>query len=258
MIRLAEDKALREFALRALADRTETRPRSRAGPFVAALSDPDPRVRLQAVAALGRLGKAATAPDLVPLLADPDPLVAHVTVRALVTLQAIETCLAALDPSRPSVVAGAGRVLQSLHDPRVVDGLMAKLAETQDALVRQAILKALCRLYQREAEWDGKWWGTRPDTSGPYFKPETWEKSEAIRRTLSDALSRGDDAMLRWFLPELIRNRIDINEATTQALQLAARDPAMRAMTVDAARRPYRPRGRSGGVPRHRGRLRGR
>ena len=233
LIRLAQDKTLREFALRALADRTGEAAEVPAGPFVAALSDPDPRVRLQAVAALGRLGKPEAAPDLVPLLADPDPLVAHVTVRALVTLRAIDTCLEALDPSRPHLAAGAARVLQSLHDPRVVDGLMAKLAETQDARIRQAILKALCRLYQREAEWDGKWWGTRPDTSGPYFKPETWEKSEAIRRVLSDALDHGDATMLRWFLPELIRNKIDLNEATTQALKLAAADPALRATTVE-------------------------
>jgi putative membrane-bound dehydrogenase-like protein len=233
LIRLAEDKTIREFALRALADRAGEAAEVPARPFVAALVDPDPRVRLQAVAALGRLDKSATAADVIPLLADPNPLVAHVTVRALVTLRAIEPCLGALDPSRPQLAAGAVRVLQLLHDPQVVDGLITKLRETPDALVRQAILKALCRLYRREAEWDGNWWGTRPDTSGPYFKPETWEKSEAILRVLRDTLSRGDATMLRWFLPELIRNKIDLNEATTQALTRAGQDPALRATTVE-------------------------
>ena len=125
-------------------------------------------------------------------------------------------------------------------------------------LIRQAIVKALCRLYQREAEWDGKWWGTRPDTSGPYFKPETWEKSEAIRRVLSDTLGRGDATMLRWFLPELIRNKIDINEATTEALKLAAHDPALRATTVELLSGRANLSGAAVGVPRRRGGLRGR
>ena len=29
---------------------------------------------------------------------------------------------------------------------------------------------ALCRLAYREADWDGTWWMTRPDTTGPYYK----------------------------------------------------------------------------------------
>jgi len=64
LIRLAHDKTIREFALRALADRTDEPAEVPVGPFVAALSDPDSRVRRQAVAALGRLEKSATAADL--------------------------------------------------------------------------------------------------------------------------------------------------------------------------------------------------
>jgi putative heme-binding domain-containing protein len=233
LARLAKDPALREPALRALADRTGEASEVPTGPFVAALSDPDPRVRLQAVVALGRLGKSESAPALVPLLADPDPLVAHVAVQALVALRAIGPCLAALDPSTPQLIPGAVRVLQSFHDPRLVETLIARLSETGDANLRKGILKALCRLYRREAPWDGAWWGTRPDTSGPYFKPEPWEKSVAIRQVLGDHLHRSDDATLRWLLPELIRNRIDFDEATALALKLAVADPLMRDLTVD-------------------------
>ena len=231
LIRLAEDATLREFALRALADRTGEAAEVPAEPFVAALADPSPRVRLQAATALGRLGKAAAAADLVPLLADPDPLVAHVTVQALVALRAIDVCLEVLDPSTPRLVPGAARVLQSLHDPRVVDGLIGKLDGSRSASLQQAIVEALCRLYQREADWDGKWWGTRPDTSGPYFKPVTWDKSEAIRRVLVDRLNRADKVTLRWLIPELIRNRIDLEEAIT--LALTVEDPALKATTVE-------------------------
>ena len=44
-----KDDALREYALRALADDTRVAADVPAEPFVAALNDPNPRVRLQAV-----------------------------------------------------------------------------------------------------------------------------------------------------------------------------------------------------------------
>jgi putative membrane-bound dehydrogenase-like protein len=224
LIQLIAIPALREFALRALADRrTES---ADPQPFIAALTDQNPRVRLQAVTGLLRLGKKEAAGAIIPLTADPDAIVAHVAVQALASLDAVDLCLKAMTPA-------ALRVLQSLHEPAVVNGLIDKLAAAPDSDTRKNILRALCRLYQREADWDGRWWGTRPDTTGPYFKPATWEQSEKIAKVLKEALASADAASLRPLLVELQRHRIVFEETVPLVLKLAAQDPTFRSTAAD-------------------------
>ena len=70
-----------------------------------------------------------------------------------------------------------------MYSSKVVDGLIARL-ESRDALVRQLAFEALCRLDHREGEYTGDWWGTRPDTSGPYYKPVAWDQTARIEQAL--------------------------------------------------------------------------
>jgi putative heme-binding domain-containing protein len=232
LIRLLKHDDLREFALRALADRRSETDDIPAQPFVAALSDPNPRVRLQAAIGLGRLGKREAGDLLLLHTADSDPLVAHASVKALVALHASDAALAGLDSLRSNLIPGSVRVLQSLHDARVVDGLLTKLGATPDDTLRKGILKALCRLYFREADWDGTWWTTRPDTSGPYYKPVTWAESERISQALRAELKRADTDTARWLLGEMARNKLDFEETTTLALKLATEDPSQRPAAI--------------------------
>ena len=197
LVKLAADPTVREFALRALADRREDAASIPAEPFLKALADPNPRVRLQAVVALGRLGKVEAAPALVARTADDDPLVAHVAVKALVALNAAPACLAALGPATPKLAPGAARALQAMHNSQAVDGLIKKLVDSPDAATRRLAFKALCRLDHREADYTGDWWTTRPDTSGPYYKPVAWEQTRRIERALGDALKRADSQLGR-------------------------------------------------------------
>jgi len=124
----------------------------------------------------------------------------HLASRALIRLQAYEACFAALDTnSDPGTRAAALRVLRNLHLPEVVTGLMTRAEKTEDATLRRGLLTALIRLYFREADWDGSSWGTRPDTTGPYYKKATWVESPrieaAIRRALATA-APGDAAFV--------------------------------------------------------------
>ncbi|MDR3638766.1 MAG: discoidin domain-containing protein [Isosphaeraceae bacterium] len=226
LLRLIGRKDLREFALRALGDRDGDASSIPDQAFAASLSDPDPRVRLQAVVALGRLRKMSAAASVVPLTADGDVLVAHAAVQALVALRAVDAALAAVDPSNSRLVGGACRVLQALPEKRCVDGLIGKLDLSRDDAYRRPILKALCRLSHREADWHGQWWGTRPDTSGPFFQPVTWELSEEIERTLRREVKGTDPSTSRWLLGQMIRNKIDSEDLTPLILQNAAQDPA--------------------------------
>jgi len=231
--KLAADEAVREFALRALADRKTELDGVEAAPFRAALADPSPRVRAQAVIALGRLGDVGAAPAIIPLTSrpegspmpatrpvnaqpDPDRAVPHLATRALVSLRAVEACLDAIDgPHR----AGALRALRSMHDPKAVEGLIKKLSTARSPEVRRDILATLVRLYQREAVYDGSWWGIRPDTTGPYFDPREWESSGRIASVLKSAVIDGDTETAPFLRSELARRRVRLKglpaDATT-------------------------------------------
>ena len=194
LLKLAGDADVREWVLRALADRQPGG--VGIAPFVAALEDANPRVQVAAAIALGRLGMGEAAPALLAVANPPvdtqSPLdgaegphatpnsallLPHVAVRALVRIGAGDTCVAAIggDDGRAALWA-----LRYQHDLGVVDGLLAKHASA-DPGTRMEILTTLVRLYQKEAPYDGSWWwGTRPDTRGPYYKLADWEGTDKI------------------------------------------------------------------------------
>jgi putative heme-binding domain-containing protein len=231
---LAKDDSVREFALHALADRKADAAKLSTDVFVQALSDANPRVRLQAVIGLARIGKRDVAANLIPLTIDKDAVIAHTAIQALVELDATDACLAELGkPFTPHALACA-RVLQNFHEKQVVDGLLERFAKAEDPIRRPALFRALCRLYFREDAWDGKsWWGTRPDTSGPYYKPVKWQESDRIGETLRGTLASADKEALRWVLPELVRHRIDLPELSNRLVAAALADPAFRTVAAD-------------------------
>ena len=234
LVRLAKNDGIREFALRALAENRAEAASIAASPFISALNDANPRVRLQAVTALGRLDKKEAAAAMLPLVADKDPIVSHAAIYALASVRAADVCLKALDsPGTAALVPGAVRVLQSLHEAAAVDGLIARLTSISDPATHQAILRGLARLYNRESDWDGKWWGTRPDTTGPYYKPVTWELSDKIGAALRGELARASAESLRFLATELQRNRVDLPELTPLILKLANEDAAFKPIAVE-------------------------
>ena len=195
------------------------------------LADADPRVRLQAIIALARLGRTEAAGKIVPLTSDPDVLVKHIAVRALMKLKASDACLASVDAGKDLV--GSLRVLQSLHEPAVSDALIARYKKATSSEQQQALLPALCRLYFEEGPWNGSWWGTRPDTTGPYFNRVKWSQSDKIGDTLKDALDHVDSPTQRLLVVELRKHRIDLPGADALLVKLAAQDPSFRAQAVE-------------------------
>jgi putative heme-binding domain-containing protein len=234
---LAGKADLREHVLRALADRRGQAVGAPVRLFVDSLADADPRVRLQAVAGLARLGAMNAAPAMMRLTADPDPIVAHVAINGLIDMGAADAALAALDAGNPDVAAGALRVLQLLHQPPVVEALIARLGAAKDPVVRAALLRTLCRLARREAAWDLKWWGTRPDTRGPYYKPEAWSESAKIETVLRSELKTAEGEPAARLAAEILRHRIDLPEAIERLVSLAAAEPKLRSVAVDVLSR---------------------
>ncbi len=212
---LAGDPAVRAFALRALADRRGDVSDAAKPLFIRALADTDPRVALEAITGLRRIGATDAAAAMLPLTSSSDPVIANVAVNALVALSAIDAPLAAVKGPSDEHAAGALRVLQQIHQPAAVTGLVAALSDAPPAR-RGAILQALARLHNREGVWRGtlaEWWGTRPDTTGPYYDPVAWEESGRIRSVLLGALlesaaGAGPRADFTRLVGDLQRNRV--------------------------------------------------
>ena len=243
LIRLARDKSIREFALKAVADRRTQLAATSVDPFVEALADENPRVRLVAARAIGRFAQSPelshtlqkSAEKLVPLAADPDPLVSHLAIRTLWQMNAIEASLAALEAKSVEQRIAATMVLRHLHDPATVSGLLDWLSRESanskqssslaDTETRLAVLTALCRLHSREADWTGDWWGTRPDTSGPYYKPTSWSESERILSALQKLLVEADPKTTEKLLLEMKRHKIETPDVQRLTVKLARQDP---------------------------------
>ncbi len=229
LLALTERPGVREFALKALADDTRWLATVPVAPFVQALADTDPRVRLQAVTGLGRLGHPEVAAAVLARTADADPVVAHVAVQALRWLRASDACFAALDGNNERLHPGALRVLQALPEAAVVAGLTSRLERASGPL-RVGIFATLSRLAFKEATYtDPKmWWGTRPDTSGPIYKPERWEQSGAIEAALKRALEQAQGAEATGFVRWLLRTKVTFPGATELILAKAGHDSASR------------------------------
>jgi putative heme-binding domain-containing protein len=251
LVALCKDAAVREFALRALADRLSEVEAVPSEPFLEGLRDPSARVRLQALVGLQRLGAARTAPAILDAAstwpADESQLgmdehyrLPHTAIAVLTRLGNAAACLEAVAaPAKRHVALSA---LQGMHTPEAVNGLIA-LSSQGDEMQRFAVLSALARLYHREQPWNYKdWWSTRPDDRGPYFIPETWERTEQIHAAIEKAFVALSDANRLAILDVLSKNRIALSSLKLEGvdpLQLALHSrslkPADTALLVEAA-----------------------
>ncbi|MBN9690008.1 MAG: c-type cytochrome [Verrucomicrobia bacterium] len=229
LAKLITDDSIGAWALRAVTDRTGELTGVPTAPILGALKSSNARIRRDAAIAVGRLGKSDLAPSLTPLLADSDPIVAHSSAHSLVGLRASAACLAVIDdPEAPTGRrAGALRVLQSLHSPEVVGALLDRLAREKDAERRAGLLTALCRLYFQEGVWKGDSWGTRPDTRGPFYQPESWSETPRIAAALKATLTQANSAEAAHLGRELSRHRIPAGEALDTLISRAANDPVL-------------------------------
>jgi putative heme-binding domain-containing protein len=250
LVSMADQPALKEFALRALTDLRSQNDSVPVEPLLQALKDPHPRVRAQALISLGRLGRRDVAASILPLTvrqsalptakplhaqADPDRVLPHLAVRALIALEAVEPCLQALDGP---YAEGAFNALKWMHSDATVDGLVRQLATARDPQLRQQILTTLIRLHYREAEYAGDWWGTRPDTRGPYYDRQTWSQSDRIARLLRTAILDADAATAEQLRGQLARHRVRIDgleDATDVAASAEETQAPIEIPTVDTS-----------------------
>ena len=221
LLKLSEQPDITEFALRALTDRSSQLDNIDSASFVRALKSGDLRVRAQAIVSLGRLGDASAARAILPHAAtprlvkrpkqnEPNPaaVIPHLATRALVTLKPVDTLLAALDTDHR---ATALSVLKYIHDDKVVDALISRAKAKPDP----ATFATLVRLYHREGDYTQGWWGTRPDTSGPYFDRAKWSGSDRIESGLKAALGQAPRETVDLVKAVLSRHKVKIDGLPT-------------------------------------------
>lgn len=228
---LSKEDKMREFALRALSDRKSCLQQVPLDAFTAATQDANPRVQAAAIIGLGRIGNPEATESLLAMKvpsnfqspayqtegphATPNSeiILPHLAVKALVEIKPVDELIEAIDSDKSKLALWA---LRYIHDTKAVDGLISAYSDASPE-VQKEILFTLSRTYQREAPYDASWWwGTRPDTHGPYYKGEDWEGSAKIREFL---LAQQANTEMQAYLSELNdRNRMGINELGTTLL----------------------------------------
>ncbi|RYG08520.1 MAG: heme-binding protein, partial [Chitinophagaceae bacterium] len=226
LTKLSEDETVREFALKALADRKQYLDKVSSEPFLTALKESSLRVQSAAIIGLNRLGRIETASALLKTkvpssFAEPakdtegphatpnSPIILpHLAVQALVNFKATDECLAAIGSANSDLALWA---LRYMHNTKAVNGLISKYKSSGDLKIKKQILITLARLYKKEAEYDASWWwGTRPDSHGPYFKAIAWEASPAIEKFIIEEWKNSSEADKQFYVDLNARNRMDI------------------------------------------------
>lgn len=201
LVQLSHEKAVKEFALKALTDRKSRLENVPLEPFIESLNDPSERVQAAAIIGLGRLGKKEAAKALLQIPvpsnavapekgtegphATPNaPIIpAHLAVKALVSINAVNACIETIKNEESALALWA---LKYMHNDSAVNGLIEAYETSTNKLFKRNVLTTLSRLYKKEAPYDGSWWwSTRPDTYGPYYKGITWESSSKIEGFLT-------------------------------------------------------------------------
>jgi len=233
------DPDLREHVIRAAADRKSEIDKELLSPIFSKLDDSNPRVRAAVIVAMARMGETRAAKQLLALTernppaatfdgdawrkADSDRVIPHLAVNALVELNAIDACLEALNgPYRPGAIAA----LKRMHDPKTIDGLFKVLSTSRDESLRREVWTTLIRVYHREGEFtmdSPKWWGTRPDTTGPYYDRQKWSESDRIAAAIRVAVAEGDES-LRTHLTEQLQKHV-VNLDGISSAEVATAEP---------------------------------
>ncbi|WP_158856868.1 DUF7133 domain-containing protein [Lunatibacter salilacus] len=225
---LYKDADLREHVIRAMTDRRELATAVPADLLIECLNSSSPRIKSAAIIAMGRSDNAELATELIkvnvpesfraPVWQEEGPhatpnaeiVLPHLAVRALVNLNANEVCLSEVGGNNSTLALWA---LRYMHSPEVVTGLISHYRSSESEKLKSEILFTLSRLYTQEAPYDGSWWwGTRPDTHGPYYKSILWRGSQPIRELFQEKWSMGnsDERATIAMLNE--KNRMGITE----------------------------------------------
>ena len=182
-----------------------------------------------------RLQGDASISEMLDALEHPDPVVTHIAIRSLAKKEAVDACLNLLQTqlkAKPTSQPTALQVLAKVHAPEVVTSLVKQVRDEPEASNRIHLRAALCRLHYQEGMWKGDSWGTRPDTRGPYYQPESWAETERINTWLKQQLEQTTGNEAAKLILEINRHRIQIDKVVNQMMELATDDAQLVPPTI--------------------------
>jgi len=218
-----EEADLAEYALRALLDREDRQSLGLAPVIETFLEHENPRGRMQAVVGAARLKMADATesllklsngekrPPLVKDVAHVHEAIPHTAQRALIGMAPVEELHSAL--ANPELREPALAVLRQIHSSENVSALISALKEAKNEDGALGLVATLLRLYHREKEWDGEsFWGTRPNSAGPYYQGVSWEESRNIARALRSAVEGMSEEAQKETLFQVRRHNLSLEE----------------------------------------------
>jgi putative membrane-bound dehydrogenase-like protein len=207
LIRLANRPAVSAWVIRALSDAQLLDDPKVQEVIRKGLNTGDPRTITEALLALINGPRIEFVSDIVEHLSSQEPLIRHLATRAFSKQDCLQAAsqIFKTQPKDSEAYEHAVQALAMKHDPEVITALIASLKQFDDAALR-----ILSRLAYREGEWNGASWGTRPDTRGPFYQPETWEMTKPIEEAVDRFVAGTDAAQGTEVLRLLALHRWDI------------------------------------------------
>ncbi|MFN7874208.1 MAG: discoidin domain-containing protein [Pirellula sp.] len=168
---------------------------------------------------------------LMAALTHDDSLVLHTAVREVARRGMVEECLQSLNQQMPPSL-GLIKAMAMMHDPRVVEALLARSKREMNEESQRRLLWGLCRLVHREAEWNGDSWGTRPDHRGPYYQPVQWAESDKIIGYLNSVFANANPELSAYLVEMMSKNRIAADQGLATMIKNSRNDPKLLASTL--------------------------
>ena len=221
---LLKDPSIREYALRALIDRKDNSNLNLSPIIKSALNDSNPRVQMIGAFGARMLNLNKLTKDLLKISDDSSertPLVQgkphihravpHTARRALVEMAPISELLSAVKD--PLLTNAALAVLRQIHDKSATTQIINEMASAKNFKQKLPFIKVLLRTYNKEAEWNGSdWWGTKPNSAGPYYKSTVWEMSKSIALALRKATKGMNEEEQKQVLFQIRLHNINLDE----------------------------------------------
>ncbi|HEX6974872.1 MAG TPA: HEAT repeat domain-containing protein [Vicinamibacterales bacterium] len=212
-------RAMNAFALGPLGVWPRPLPAELAKSLIAAIDDESPRVRVEAIYALGTIGRAPvdaeTAQGLIKALDHYDPVIRAAAAKVIGRLevkQAGDALLKAVNDSQAPVRYAAMRALGQIRDERAVQALTEQLNFYGKGEGAWSALDALARIAHA--------------TSLPVFRQRLADKDEYLRRAAAEGIARANDVSQVGALETSVGNDPSetVRAAMTFALQKMGRN----------------------------------
>jgi len=230
-----KDPSIRRWTLRALTDRIDEIESDTVAWIGECLQDSDVTVQAQALVSLRQVASSevlsretkASIAKLVlamPVLSEswqPQPhqlpqverVLPHLAMLTLTKLDAAEPIVEALGGSQRQL---ALLTLRQMHSEAAVSEIIRRLYRPVDNELRIELLSLLSRLYFEEGAYErGDWWGTRPDTTGPYYDRQTWAMTDRIDRVLKATFEQGDSDLRQKMQKDFDRFKLPLSKDAT-------------------------------------------